>query len=430
MRFVFFSQYWAETTYNDETRYRLTTRAVPDNHWNNLYRNVLGNLASARDYITAETNPGDVSDAEWTLQQQNKQAIIEILQVYTFQVLVDTYGDVPYTDALQPATIKLPTYEDDAAIYPKLITRLDAALAQLTDGSASFANGEYLFDGDVATWKRFANSLKVKIGINLADVSPALAQSTVESGFNGGVITDNSQNASFNYPAAAPNYNPIYGELVASNRNDFIAANTFINALEAMGDPRIDVYFNPVAGSYIGGNYGFTNNPYAAFSQIDERFRKPDLPGQLFEATEMNFYLAEAAARGYAVGGSAEDYYNAAIRASFEFWGLTPAQADTYLTKPTVAYATADGDFKQKIGMQAWYALYNRPFESWTSYRRLNYPALAAPSNAVALADGEVPKRLNYPVNERTVNGDNYNAAVEAIGGTDRLSGHVFWDVN
>lgn len=217
--FRYFTQYWAQTTYNDESRFSLNRRNVPQNHWNTLYRNVLGNLASAKGVIASEVRPNDISEADWTVKQQNKVAIIEILQVYTFQVLVDSFGDIPYTEALNPE-IKLPSYEDDAVIYPKLIIRLDAALAQLNADGSSFDTGDYLYEGDIMQWKLFANSLKVKIGLNLADVDATLAQSTVESGFTGGVILANADNTTFNYPGSAPNYNPVYADLVASQRND------------------------------------------------------------------------------------------------------------------------------------------------------------------------------------------------------------------
>lgn len=424
--FRFFTQYWAQTTYNDESRFRLNTRKVTQNHWNALYRNVLGNLASAKGVINDETRPNNISEASWAIKQQNKIAIIEILQVYTFQVLVDSFGDIPYTDALD-TNIKLPTYEDDTAIYPKLIIRLNAALAQLDDSGSSFDTGEYLYEGDIMQWKLFANSLKVKIGLNLADSDPALSQSTVESGFTGGVILTNAENTTFQYPGSAPNYNPLYGELVASQRNDYTATTTFVNALQSVNDPRIAVYYQANGGTYIGGTPGLSNVPYTAYSNIGDIFRSPNFPGKLFEATEINFYLAEAAARGYSVGNTAEFYYKQAIELSFASWGLSSLSA-AYLAQPSVAYATATGDYKQKIGTQAWFAFFNRPFESWNSWRRLDYPALAAPANAISLADGQIPKRLTYPVNEQTVNTTNYQAAVEAIGGEDRLKVHVFWD--
>lgn len=424
--FRFFAQYWAQTTYNDESRYRLTSRKVSDNHWDNLYTDVLGNLQSAKEIITAEIKPANVTQANWDIQQSNKLAIVDILQVYTFQILVDTYGDVPYSEALNTA-IKLPKYDNDAEIYPDLIVRLNAAIAQLDDTGTSFSSGEIIYDGDVAMWKMFANTTKLKIGINLADVNPTLAQSTIESAYADGVIETNSDNAIFSYPSAAPNYNPIFAQLVASNRTDFVPSKTIVNAMNTLGDPRRAVYFTEKNGSYIGGTNGATNTPASAFSQIGNELKTADAPAPLFEASEVNFYLAEAAARGYSVGGTPDFYYTRGIEASFDYWGLS---ATAYLADPAVAYATAAGTWQQKIGIQEWLALYNRPFEGWSVYRRLDYPVLTAPSNASSLADGVVPKRLSYPINERTVNTTSYTNAVTAIGGADRMAVKVFWDVN
>ena len=426
--FRYFSQYWAATQYTTESKYRVTTRKIPDNHWDNLYRDVLGNLESAKKAVNIEVKPGGTSDADWVIQQKNKLAIIEIQEVYTFQILVDTFGDVPYTDALHPDTTVLPSYDNDATIYPKLITRLNAALADLDTTGISFESGDYIYGGDVESWRLFGNSLKLKIGINLADVDATLSKTTVESAFNDGVINDNSKNASFNYVVAAPNYNPIFANLIASGRNDFVPAKTIVDAMNGLSDPRRSEYFTLFGGIYKGGNYGYSN-AYANFSHISDNIKAADAPGILFESTEVSFYLAEAAARGYSVGDTAENYYNKAIHDSFEFWGLSSGDADAYLLNPAVAYATAAGTYKDKIGNQAWIAYFNRGFVSWTTWRRLDAPALVAPASAYPEADATVPKRLPYPVNEQTVNGASYQAAATAIGG-DRLATKVFWDVN
>lgn len=415
------SQYWAATQYNTEARFNITQRRIGDNHWNALYRTTLGNLETSKEVAISEG--GDATELK------NKIALIEILQVYTFQVLVDSYGDVPYADALKVKEVILPKYEDDAEIYPKLITRLDAAIASLDTNAGSFGSADFIYGGDVAKWKIFANTLKLKIGLNLADADAALSKSTVESAFNAGVILNNTQNASFKYPGAAPMYNPIHANLVASNRNDFVASQTIVNAMNNLEDPRRAIYFNAMPdGTYKGGLNGPTNL-YQDFSPIGDKLKAANFPALLAEATEANFYLAEAAARGYAVGNTVEYYYNSAITASFENWGIA-SQAPAYLAKPEVAYATAPGtSYKQKIGQQAWIAFFNRPMVSWNSYRRLDFPALVAPANAVTAADGQIPKRYTYPINEQTVNNANWAAASTAIGG-NKLATKIFWDKN
>ena len=427
----FYTQYWAATQYPAESRYNLVTRTIADNLWDNLFRDVLGNLESAKDVI--EVNP-DLDDAT----KQNQIAIIEIIEVYTYQVLVDTFGDIPYSQSLDVLNV-LPAYDDDAAIYPQLITRLDAALTNLNDGEGTFTTGDVIYGGSVAKWRLFGNSLKVKLGINLADVNPSLAQSTIESAVADGVITENSDNATLQYPGSAPFYNPIYAQLVASNRNDFVASESIINELNELEDPRRVAYFETVDDDgdeetpevYAGGVNG-AGNGYFDFSPIAESLTESNLPGVLFEATEVNFYLAEAAARGYSVNGTVEEYYEAAITTSFEFWGVGGENNEdllAYLANPAVAYATAEGSWQQKIGMQEWIAFFNRPFESWTAWRRLDVPSLTPAVNAVPASEGQIPVRFTYPIDEQTVNNTNWTAASNAIGG-DKLTTHVFWDVD
>lgn len=427
--FRYFPQYWAATIYTTESRYRISSRSIADRHWRILYATVLGGLESAKKLIPSETIPTNYSPEAFASEQKNKLAIIEIFEVYTYQIIVDSFGNVPYSEAFQVETKVLPKYDDAATIYSQLITRLDAAIANLDDSNNSFSTGDIVYKGDVAKWRLFANSLKVKIGVNLIDTNPALAKTTIESGYNAGVITTNANNASFNYASFAPNYNPIYENLIASNRNDFVPAATIVNAMNTLNDPRRAKYFTTLDnGTYVGGKYGYTNT-YTNFSHVNPILTAPDFPSLLMEASEVNFYLAEAAAQGFSVGNSTEFYYNQAITASFENWGVAD-QAANYLLNPNVNFATAPfTTAKEKIANQEWIAFYNRGFEGWTAYRRLDFPALVAPANAYSEAEGEVPKRLTYPINEQTVNGDNYTAGSAAIGG-DKMKNHIFWDKN
>ena len=124
--------------------------------------------------------------------------------------------------------------------------------------------------------------------------------------------------------------------------------------------------------------------------------------------------------------GIAEIHYNNAITASIEYWGGTAQDATNYLATTNVAYTTAPGNYKQKIGTQSWLAYYNRGVMGWTTYRRLDYPVM----NLAANAGGELtPKRYTYPINEQTLNGANYGMASSAIGG-DLKSTKLWWDLN
>ena len=141
------------------------------------------------------------------------------------------------------------------------------------------------------------------------------------------------------------------------------------------------------------------------------------------DGLEAEFDRAEAIERGFAVAGTAEAHYNNAIRASIIYWGGTNTQADNYLAQAGVAYSTAPGNYKQKIGTQKWIALYNRGYELWTEVRRLDYPALTPPTTAKS----GFPVRLTYPTNEQTLNNENYTAAAAAMGG-DKVESKIFWD--
>ncbi len=419
--FRFFQHYWTTTTYSTDARFNFSNRKVPDNHWDALYIGVLGNLESAKQAIPSDVKPASVKQEDWEKQQANKLAILDILQVYAFHILVDSFGDIPYSESLNPKLI-LPKYDDDAGIYPDLLKRLDQDLSQLDVSYKSFETGDYLLNGNVVKWKIFANSLKLKIAINLSDVNPGLAKSAIESAYNGGVVLDNSEDIKFNFPETSPNYNPIYAETIA-NGNYFVVEETIVNTMNQLSDPRRAVYFTPIDGTYIGGILGLQNS-YSKFSHVGNDLLSPTLPAYLFDSSEINFYLAEAAVRGYSVGQTPGYYYNKAISESFKQWGLSDAEASAYIS--TVPFSS--GAWKERIGEQAWIALFNRGFESWNFWRRLDYPVLTAPY-AVDAADKKVPLRLTYPINEQTVNGANWMKASQAIGG-DKLTTRVFWDIN
>lgn len=422
--FRLFNQHWTETTYTDESNYDILTRNIPEQHWSELYRRTLKNLDEAAKVI-ADTEVLPEEEAA----KNNKLQIIEILSVFTWSVLVESFGDIPYEQALDIDQL-LPVYDDAQTIYEHLLTRLNSAIEGLNTDAGSFGTADNMYNGDVEAWKKFANSLKLRMGLTLADVAPDLARSTVESAVASGVFTSNADNATLNYLTAPPNTNPLYIDLVASGRNDFVAANTLVDVMNELDDPRRQYYFDDNIRDedtgeviYVGGIYGDGNN-YALYTHVNPRITQPDFGGTILDYAEVELLLAEAAARGYDVPGTAESHYEAGIEASIKFWGGTDAEVDAYLAMPEVAYATAEGDWKQKIGMQRWIALYNRGFAGWLSQRRLDYPVLQAPPDAVS----GFPVRLTYPIVEQTLNGANWSSASDAIGGDD-VETRLFFDL-
>ncbi|MFC0771818.1 SusD/RagB family nutrient-binding outer membrane lipoprotein [Terrimonas alba] len=404
--FRLITQYWQETTYTDESNYDLATREINDAVWNALFRDALRDFQEAKNLI-----PSDVPDA--TLQK-NQLAITEIMQIYAFYYLVTTYGNIPYSQALDIDN-PFPVYDDAATAYSDLLTRLDAAVGNLDVAGESFGSADIIYGGDVALWKKFGNSLKLKMGMTIADVDAAKAKTVVESAVTSGVFTSNDDNAKFAYQGAPPNTNPIWVDLVQSGRQDFVAATTIVEEMKDRSDPRIPLYFTvDGSGVYSGLDPGVAGS-YSAFSKPDEAIVAPDFPATLLDYAEVEFLLAEAIQRGFAVGGTAVTHYNNAITASILDWGGTEAQATAYLAQPTVIFNPAN--WKESIGVQKWIALYNRGFEAWIEWRRLDYPQLLPAADA----DPQViPVRYPYPVNEQNVNTTNYKAAADAIGGDEK----------
>ncbi|MEI7724902.1 MAG: SusD/RagB family nutrient-binding outer membrane lipoprotein [Bacteroidota bacterium] len=416
--FRMFAQQWTETTYIDEANYDITTRPIPANHWNALYRGVLMNFKESAKVLAATGDlPGDDPAV-----LPNKLAIVEISTVYAYSMLVETFGNVPYSEALNP-DILLPKYDDGLTVYKDLLVRLDAAIGKMDQTQASFGSTDNMFGGDVAKWYKFANSLKLRMGMLLSDVEPALAKTTVESAAPN-VITSNSDNANLIFMPDQPNNNPVNENLVNSGRNDFVPANTLVDIMNDLNDPRRALYFTPYGESYLGGIYGASND-FTKFSHVNPSITEAMYPCHFFDLTEVEFLLAEGVERGFSVGGTAASHYDLAIRASVTDWGGSEADATAYLADPKVNYASATGTWKQKIGTQKWIALYNRGFESWTAYRMLDFPVLLPPPTA----DTELPLRLTYPTSEQTLNGANRAAAATAIGG-DLVTTKLFWDKN
>lgn len=413
-----FAQYWTETTYTDESNYDVLNRNIGNTLFRIFYRDILVDLKEAKRITEEEVVDGE----EATIAKNNRLLIIDLVEVYTYQQLVDIFGDVPYTEALDITNIS-PAYDDASTIYKDLLTRAKTAADALSTDAGSFGGDDLMMGGDVAMWKKFANTLIVRMAITIAAKEPALAKDYIEDAYAAGFAYGEA--CAFQYLTGA-NSNPLYQDLIQSGRHDFVPANTIVDMMNTLEDPRRAAYFDINGDTYRGGIYG-ESNPFAQYSHINDRIQAQDYASVMLDYTELAFYLAEAAERGFSVGGSAATWYENGIRSSMEYWGVAAADIDTYMARADVAYATAAGNWKQKIGTQAWLAFYVRGLEGWTSYRRLDFPVLNLPPAPDESADGAVPRRHTYPVNEQTLNGVSYSAAASKIGG-DKLSTKIFWD--
>jgi hypothetical protein len=427
--FKFMAQYWAATTYADESQYNLTGRSIPSNYWSEVYRDVLNDL---------DESSGLVSDAELIPASQKTvmQAQIEVVKVMAYHQLVSIFGNIPYSEALDPE-IPAPAYDDASTIYADLMSRLNTAITDLNSGGQGFGSGaDVFYQGDVSAWVKFANSLKMRMAIQLADVQPGTAQTAIEAA-SPNAFQSNDDNLALKFTSTPPNTNPVWEDVINTGRNDFVAANTLIDMMNNMNDPRRDIQFTKVNGQYVGGLYG-SSNDYIDYSHIKGPLIQNDFEGMLLEYAEVEFIRAEANARGWLTGtaAQAETHYNNAIEADMQYWSnastseeITSADISTYQSQGNVAYPTTGSqqDQLKAIAEQKWLGLYMQGLQAWIDWRRLDHPTWYFQDNPGADTEDDIPVRFIYPVDEQNLNQSNWEAAKSAMGG-DETNIRLFWD--
>jgi len=430
--FKLFAQYITETTYTDESNYDIVNRTIPDNAWRTLYKDVLMDLKESAKLMDEEPAPVLDSDKK---NFANRKAVIDILRVYTYARLLAMFGNIPYTEALDINNVN-PAYDDAVSVYKSLFTAIDADIAALTAGAGegSFKNGaDIIYNGDDAKWLMFANGLKLKMAIQISDKPSGIDVSKAIQDAAAGVFGSSADNALFTYLGSTPNTNPLYLDLVASGRHDFVATNTMVDFMLAKNDTiRLGLYYTKVkdtiaSEAYKGGPYGHSNS-YPAYSHLTPALNDPTFPCTLMDYTEIQFYLAEAAAKNLGGLSGADAYYKAAIESSFEYWGSDATTADAFIAADAPYPTTGQADELKAIGEQAWVAYFNRGFFGWTTWRRLDVPTFNDPPNNY-IGPGKFPMRYIYPINEQTLNASSRAAAATAIGG-DKQDTKLFWDIH
>jgi len=403
-------QQMSSVTYNEGTTYYTSYT------WDQVYMGVLNNLKQSKSVIESDESAN-------TAISSNQLAIIEIVEVYTYSKLVESFGDIPYSQALDVDNIS-PVFDEDDAIYEDLISRLTAAVQSLDESQAGW-NQDILYDGDVTSWKKFGSSLLFQMGMRIIDAKPSLANSAISAALPN-VFTSNADIAEVEMLSSQPNTSQLYVDIAVGNRRDIVGCEPFVDFMNALDDPRRSIFFQPVDGTedvYLGSPSGLTV-AYFDYSRFGTLFYQPETAVIFLDYATVEFLLAEAAERGIAGVTDAASHYNEAITASFDYYGVDGI--DTYLANSDVAYDTAPGTWQEKIGMQKWIAMFNQGLEAWTEYRRLDYPILEAPPQSFVPT---VPVRNTYPISEQTLNRANYESADASIGG-DLLTTKLFWDVN
>jgi hypothetical protein len=386
------AQHVAQSAYNDEDHYA-PREGVNEAIWYTLYSSLL-DLKQVQALATESDSP-------------NLWAVAEIMSVYGWQVTTDMFGDIPYTEALRlDEGIHSPKYDAQAEIYSDLLRRLDAVSAGIDPGAkVTWASGDLIYQGDMQSWLEFANSLRLRIAMRMADTDRSdEAKAAFQAAWNADTFDDVGDAAELPWNNAS--VGPVNWMIVKAGRtDDFRVSKTVVDTLAHRNDPRLAVYANPAVTDqeYRGLPNGMKPSALGLtvsdFSTIGDYFVAPDAPSVLMSYSEMLFLGAEAAARGWIAADPAE-LYREGIRASMKQYGISDAAVSAYLAQPSVTYQGPES-----IGLQKWIALYLAGPEAFAEYRRTGVPDLKPSDGALQPV---IPTRLPYPTNESLLNPEHF----------------------
>src|SRR5438034_7363626 len=260
------------------------------------------------------------------------EAVGRIMKSYAFSVMTDAMGDIPYSEAFQERALLTPKYDTQQAIYTALFADLAKASQEIDPAGIGFASGDIMYGGDMTEWRKFANSLRLRLAVHLSNVDVATAQSEAQAAVAAGVFASNTRTARLVYLASAPNQNPLYTNVHVDKRDDYGMSKTLVDSMRSWNDPRLPIYAQPNdTGAYEGLPNGLNDGagPQLKYvSRFGAYWREtPGAPLALLTYSEVLFLEAEAAERGW-IGGSAGTFYADAIRASMEQYGIATAAID------------------------------------------------------------------------------------------------------
>ena len=392
-------QYYAEIQYRDEDKY--IVRPGVDGEW--------GMYSGPLEDFQRMINKGVAAGVP------NWEAVGRIMKSYVFSVMTDAMGDIPYSEAFQERALLTPKYDTQQAIYTALFADLAKASQQIDPAGFGFKSGDIMYGGDMVEWRKFSNSLRLRLAMHLSNVDATTAAAQAQAAVAAGVFTSNADNAQLMYLASAPDQNPVYTNVHVDKRDDYGMSKTLVDSMLSWNDPRLPIYAQPndTTGAYQGLPNGLNDGagPQLKFiSRFGTFWREtPAAPLALLTYSEVLFLEAEAAERGW-ITGNATQLYDDAIRASMEQYGIATTAIDAYLAQPRVVYATGAAGLTQ-IAYQKWVSLFLQGMEGWTEVRRTGVPALVPGPNAVLT---KIPERLPYSDNEAVLNKANLDAAVAA----------------
>ncbi|KGE14555.1 SusD/RagB family nutrient-binding outer membrane lipoprotein [Sphingobacterium deserti] len=379
-----------------------------------------------------------------TAGQNNYRGISLVMKSWIYSVLTDAYGDVPYSQAIQGKSDQrfTPAYDPQEQIYAGIIADLEEA-NNLLGSTEEVIVGDILYAGNISRWKKLANALHLRYLMRISGRQNVSAQirGILGDAAKYPIFESNEDNGTLRYLPELPNQFPVHTYRVGSF-DEFRLSKTLGDKLAAYGDPRVQVFARPTAASAGSANPQYAGVPNGLddvaalnynggvqnISRIGNLYFEGAISerglnvarGYIMAYPELQFILAEAAAKGL-ISGSAKAYYESGVSAAFEM--VDTNMPAGYLMQEGVAFQ--DAQSLERIGTQKWIGLFFTGLEAWFDWRRTGYPALqAGPSNQ---NNNRIPVRFAYPLSEQSLNAQSRAAAV-ARQGTDDINTAVWWD--
>ncbi|WP_129714340.1 SusD/RagB family nutrient-binding outer membrane lipoprotein [Pedobacter sp. SYP-B3415] len=430
-------------------------RNLADYTWNNWYVN----LTDLKDIYTIAGKPETLN--------KSYQGISLIAQSWVYSLLTDTYGDVPYSQANAGRDDNMqPVFDKQKDIYADMFSKLEQANQLLQDGAAIVATSDPVFKGDISKWRRFGNSLYLRLLLRVAGKSEVSAAAIAKikqivdtEPANYPVMDDNSHTARILWngtnSSTAVYSSPFMVNIRAVDFRNMPVCDFFLSKLVNWEDPRVQPSLGTAnvprfgidrgADGWVGISSGYSPGSGAVVqthfnSDTENKLTLQTDPntGIIMNSAEVAFIKAEAAARGW-INGPVANYYYKGMADAINYW------MPNYITSPTDARFTAyvneanlqwnpalpldDLTFGSKsqlemIHIQKYYAMFLVDLQQWFEYRRTGHPIL--PKGPGLVNGGRMPARLNYPLITQSTNPTSYKNAVAAQG-PDDINTLVWW---
>lgn len=396
-------------------------------------------------------------------------ALANVVWVLVFHRVTDYWGPIPYFNAGVPgATVP---YDPQDKIYDDFFKRLTAAVDVLKTHTSETPYGDWdlIYSGDVDKWIKFANTLRLRLALRISKVDPARAQAEAEAAVASGTLTTSPDEDALVKRSLTGDDNN--GLSIMSDWNEFRMSATMESVLKGYSDPRMPVYFLPAqkTGTYEGERNGLTStqltqavNLHDANSHVGPRWASPSYggnadylstPQNVMGAAEAYFLKAEGALLGWNMGGSAQQFYEAGITNSMKQWGIsdpavitayinsmsTPIAPNDYLNSPPVTdipvkWGATPAVQLEQVALQKWLATFPDGMEAWADYRRSHvlklYPVANSDNPDITNTTTQWIRRIPFLDNEKIVNKAAVDAAVNLLGGPDKITTPLWWDKN